>query len=288
MKTSTRRSSILVKRGSFLRLSRIGFVSYLLLAIGTLSVIPTTRAADRIKINNTDNLNLGSSWTGGVPSRDHMAVWTNAVTGANSSLLGGNVNWQGIRIANPGGLVTILARKHPHARRGGGRYQHRYERRHAGSDDPVGAHDQGRRRATVEHRHGAYTSRLIPEPFTRGAGATLLVQGAGSVVTTMPNLNSGSLVNGLIGPWAIIGTGTSASYATINGSDTIVAYTGGTGGCHCGECHRHHRTAKLRCRRRRRSWSGCFVQYPAIHRRGGNDHGELYRQWPSSPPARER
>ena len=81
----------------------------LLYGVCLISVISSSlRAADRIKLDNTNNLNLGTSWTGGAaPDRANMAVWNNTVTGANTSLLGGNVFWQGIRIANPGGLVTI-------------------------------------------------------------------------------------------------------------------------------------------------------------------------------------
>lgn len=183
--------------------------------------------ADRIKINNTTNLNDGGSWTGGVPNRDNMAVWTNAVTGDNSSLLGANVNWQGIRIANPGGAITI-----------GPGNTLTLDAGAAGISIDMSAATQNLTiqsgltiRGAVGQLWNIGTGRTLTlntGTFTRGTGATLIVQGAGSVVTTMPNLNSASLVNGLIGPWAIIGTGTSASYATINGSDTIVAYTGGT------------------------------------------------------------
>lgn len=187
----------------------------------------STYGADRIKINNTINLNLAGSWTGGVPGRDHMAVWTNAVTGPNTSLLGGNVNWQGIRIANPGGAITI-----------GPGNTLTLDAGAAGTSIDMSAATQDLTiqsgltiRGAVGQLWNIGTGRTLTldtGTFTRGAGATLIIQGAGSVVTTMPNLNSGSLLNGLIGPWAIIGTGTSASYATINGSDTIVAYTGGT------------------------------------------------------------
>jgi autotransporter-associated beta strand protein len=68
--------------------------------------------------------------------------------------------------------------------------------------------------------------------FTRSAGATLNVQGAGTVNTTMTNLAVGSLSNNIIGPWASFGTGASTTYATINGSNNItgLGYTGGTDG----------------------------------------------------------
>lgn len=67
-------------------------------------------AQDVVKANNTDDLNLNSSWTGGsVPSASNVAVWDNTVTSDNTTLLGADLEFQGIRVANPGGLVTISA-----------------------------------------------------------------------------------------------------------------------------------------------------------------------------------
>lgn len=64
--------------------------------------------------------------------------------------------------------------------------------------------------------------------FTRNAGSTLNILSTGTVTTTMTGLNSASLVNGIIGPWASYGSGASTRYATIDGSNNIVAFTGGT------------------------------------------------------------
>ena len=64
--------------------------------------------------------------------------------------------------------------------------------------------------------------------FTRNAGATLNVANTGTVNTTMTGLDTASMVNGIIGPWATFASGGSTRYATINGSNNIVAYTGGT------------------------------------------------------------
>ena len=69
-----------------------------------------SQAADVTKANNADNLNLTSSWSGGsVPGSGDVGVWDSTVTSANTVLLGGNLSWSGVRIANPGGLVTISA-----------------------------------------------------------------------------------------------------------------------------------------------------------------------------------
>lgn len=68
----------------------------------------SAHADDILKANNANNLGLGSSWVGAVaPSAADVAVWGNTVLSANTTLLGGNLSWQGIRIASPGGLVTI-------------------------------------------------------------------------------------------------------------------------------------------------------------------------------------
>ena len=80
------------------------------LALG-LAIAPNPGfAADVIKANNADNLGLGTSWTGGVaPTTADVAVWNSTVTAANTAVLGGDLSWQGIRIANPTGAVTISA-----------------------------------------------------------------------------------------------------------------------------------------------------------------------------------
>src|SRR6516164_9397477 len=71
--------------------------------------LPAT-AGNVVKTNNTDNLNLGSSWVGGVPpASTDVAVWDNTITAGNTTLLGANLTWAGIKILDPGGLITISA-----------------------------------------------------------------------------------------------------------------------------------------------------------------------------------
>lgn len=75
-----------------------------------LSLTLSLHAGDVIKLNNTDNLNLGSSWTGGNPlGTGDVGVWDSTVTGANTTSLGAALSWSGIRIANPGGAIAINA-----------------------------------------------------------------------------------------------------------------------------------------------------------------------------------
>ena len=70
----------------------------------------TASAQDVIKANNTDALNLTTSWVGGVvPGSGNVAVWDSTVTAANSTALGADTTWLGVKVTNPGGLVTIGA-----------------------------------------------------------------------------------------------------------------------------------------------------------------------------------
>jgi fibronectin-binding autotransporter adhesin len=62
------------------------------------------------KANNTTNLDQGASWVGGLaPTNLDTALWDATVVGANSTVLGTDQSWAGLRITNPGGLVTIGA-----------------------------------------------------------------------------------------------------------------------------------------------------------------------------------
>lgn len=66
------------------------------------------QGATIFKANNTNNLNQADSWvSGGPPGNEDVACWDSTVTAANSVLLGANMTWKGIVIANPGGLVTL-------------------------------------------------------------------------------------------------------------------------------------------------------------------------------------
>jgi fibronectin-binding autotransporter adhesin len=73
----------------------------------TLNLIITSTPAI-VKANNTNNLNLGTSWVGNVaPSSSDVAKWNSTVTTANTTALGADLTWAGIAIENPSGLVTI-------------------------------------------------------------------------------------------------------------------------------------------------------------------------------------
>jgi autotransporter-associated beta strand protein len=73
-------------------------------------IAPAADAGVVLKANNTDPLNLDTSWVGGVaPGSGDVAAWDSTVTAANATALGADLSWQGIQVTNPGGAVTIGA-----------------------------------------------------------------------------------------------------------------------------------------------------------------------------------
>ena len=75
-----------------------------------LTSLPAALAADSHKTDNSDNLNLSTSWIEGQPpGSGDIAVWDATVTTPNAPALGADTDWSGIRITNPGGDVTLNA-----------------------------------------------------------------------------------------------------------------------------------------------------------------------------------
>ncbi len=62
-----------------------------------------------MKANNSDNLNLATSWTVAVPATTDVARWDSTVLAANTTLLGANLTFASIAVTNPGGSITINA-----------------------------------------------------------------------------------------------------------------------------------------------------------------------------------
>src|SRR5262245_34094884 len=70
-----------------------------LILTGLILSAANLQAVDIFKTNNADNLDLTTSWEGGVvPTSADVAVWDNRVTAANTVNLGANTTWSGIRI----------------------------------------------------------------------------------------------------------------------------------------------------------------------------------------------
>lgn len=187
-----------------------------------------SRAGTITKTNNTDNLNLTTSWVGGViPGPLDVAKWDSTVTGANSVALGANSSWAGILIANPGGAVAITP----------------------GNTLALGTNGIDMSRATQNLTISSGltlglaqtwnvtngTTLTVNGTLTRSTGAALLV-GSSSVatagqgtVTANPTLENGVL------PWATAsssgaaanGSAAGNTFASVSGGN-IVAYTSAT------------------------------------------------------------
>ena len=175
-------------------------------------------AATIDKQDNSDDLNLASSWSGGVvPGAGDVARWV-GLAGANSALLGGNISVQGITIGTTGGAVAI-----------------------GGSDtltlgssgiDMSGADQDLTISSNLALARGGQTwnvasGRILSlqtGSFSRAAGSALNFQGSGTVSASMSGLAN---INGILGPWATVGSGSSTRYATLSGGN-IIGFTGGT------------------------------------------------------------
>lgn len=71
-------------------------------------IVLTYVGPELAKADNLDDLNLTSSWVGGVvPTSGDRARWDSTVTGANTTSLGADLTFGGIVIADPAGPVTI-------------------------------------------------------------------------------------------------------------------------------------------------------------------------------------
>lgn len=83
----------------------------LLLAAATiLGPVAPIQAADILKENNVTNLNLSTSWVGGVvPGLNDIAVWDATVSGGLTNSLGANQSYKGMRVTNPGGPIQLNA-----------------------------------------------------------------------------------------------------------------------------------------------------------------------------------
>jgi autotransporter-associated beta strand protein len=81
-----------------------------ILAVALLAASMSSPARDIHKANNTQNLNLGASWSEGhAPGSGGVGVWDSTVTGPNAVTLGADTNWLGLKLLSPGGAVTIAA-----------------------------------------------------------------------------------------------------------------------------------------------------------------------------------
>ena len=174
------------------------------------------------KADNTNALNLGSSWVGGfVPGSSQIAQWNSTALAANTSAsLGGNLSWEGISIVDPGAAVTISSGSVLTLGVSGIDMSAATQDLTISSGLTLGSGNQVWNVATGR------TLALDTGTFTRTAGATMNIQGAGTVSSTMTGLTSAVQTNGIL-TWATVGTGTNTRFATFSG-DSLVGYTGAT------------------------------------------------------------
>jgi autotransporter-associated beta strand protein len=179
----------------------------------------SAQAAVKVKANNTTDLNVGSSWVGNsIAYSTDMAQWDATVTGANSVLLGGDLSFRGLTVANPGGAVTIGG-AHTLTLGGEGLIMR------SGTGDLTLSNANLTLLIYAGQIWDIVSGSIVtvsPALFTRSTGSSVGFVNAGTVA-------SSTLTNdatGIIGPWARTGAGTATRYATVSGGN-VVAYVGG-------------------------------------------------------------
>ena len=190
----------------------------LAISLAVLALIPAAaHAATRTKQNDTDNLNLASSWDT-LPGAADIAQWDSAVTAANTTVLGADLSWAGIKIVGPGGAVAI----------------------NSGNTLTVGTSGIDLSAATQDLTLNCGLNLLNSgkQSWKTTTGRTLTVAGAFTHTGTLvdfTSFGSGTLsglaneASGILGPWATTGTssGNTLNYVQST-AGAISAYTGQT------------------------------------------------------------
>jgi autotransporter-associated beta strand protein len=179
-------------------------------ALASLALIQfTAHAATLSKADNTNDLNLATSWSGSVvPGANDIAQWDATVTGANSTLVGADLSFAGVKITDPAGAVTFGA----------------------GNTITVGTSGIDLSTATQNLTISSGLALKGGQSWSTAAGKTLDVAGtfsnSGGAVSFTSFLGTlGTLTNdasGILGPWATSGSGTAVAYAT-NTAGTVSA-----------------------------------------------------------------
>lgn len=201
-------------------------LKFSLTCLAVLASAACLRAGTIIKTNNTDNLNLSTSWVGGVvPGPLDTARWDSTVAGANTVALGADTSWQGILIANPGGLVTISAGNTLTVGTNGINMSGATQNLTIGSGLTLGG---GLQTWNVTNT----TTLTVNGTLTRPVGTVLAVGSAAAATASLGTVTANpALENGVV-TWATAqssgaaATGSAAGYtfATVSGGN-VVAYT---------------------------------------------------------------
>jgi autotransporter-associated beta strand protein len=191
----------------------------LAMAIATLLAVPSADAATRFKQDNIDPLNLASSWDT-LPNAADIAQWDATVTTANSTVLGADLSWAGIKIVAPGTVpgtepVTIGS----------------------GNTLTIGTSGIDLSTATQNLTLSCGLTLQGLQNWRSAAGITLDVAGtftSSGATVDFTNFNAtailGTLANdasGILGPWATTGSGASLQYVQST-AGAVSASTGAT------------------------------------------------------------
>lgn len=176
--------------------------------------------ATRNKTSSSNALSDSTSWSGGVPAGNDIATW---IAGSSTSnALGADTSWLGIKLDGVASAVAITGTHNLTLGSNG------IDLGAAAAQDLTISPNLSLR-AYAGQVWNVAASRLLTinsGTFTRGLGATLSVQGAGTVAVAggFPTNDS----TGILGPWITYGTGANTRYAFRNGSNQIAGYSGST------------------------------------------------------------
>ena len=176
--------------------------------------LPVVHAATSTKQNNSAALNLAASWDV-LPGSADIAQWTSTVTTANSPSLGADLSLLGLKITNPGGLVTLGA----------------------GNTLTLGASGMDLSTATQNLALNCGLTLQGQQSWRAAAGRNLNVPGiltrSGATVD-FTNFDSsatlgtlGNDASGILGSWATTGATTSLNYVKSTGG-VLSIYSGQT------------------------------------------------------------
>jgi autotransporter-associated beta strand protein len=181
------------------------------------------------KADNTADLNLAHSWTGGMaPTELDTARWIGLADPATHFSLGSECTWNRIVIGETGGAVTIGGDNTLTLGHGGIDMSAATQDLNIGSHLRLGAGHQSWILAADR------TLALSTPTFTRNTGTTLNIRGPGTVSSQLTALiNDSSSGGGIVGPWASVGTASATAYASLDGTQ-LVAFNGATAAANFG------------------------------------------------------
>ena len=177
---------------------------------------PAAHAATCTKANNTDALNLASSWDS-LPGAADIAQWTALVTAASTPVLAADLSWAGIKLIGPAGPVTLGP----------------------GNTLTIGTSGIDLSTATQSLTLNCGLTLLGKQSWKAAANRTLTVAGSfthSGAVVDFTNFTAtatlGALANdssGILGPWATTSSGTTLNYVKST-AGVIAAFSGQTPG----------------------------------------------------------